>query len=472
MLQFYNTLSRKLESFKPLHNNSVGLYTCGPTVYNAPHIGNWRAFLWEDVLRRYLEYKGFHVVHIMNLTDVDDKTIKGSREKGVSLDEFTKPFKKTFFAESALLNIKPATHFTEATKHIPAMVSLIKKLLKNGFAYRAEDGSIYFAIKKFKAYGKLSKFKLKKLKSGARVSQDEYEKQTASDFALWKAWSLEDGNAFWETELGKGRPGWHIECSAMSMQYLGETFDIHTGGIDNLFPHHENEIAQSEAATGKPFVKYWLHGGHLLVNGQKMSKSLGNFFRLPDLRQFEPKTIRFALIANHYRKPADFSLSEAEKAGQRLEKINDCIQRLLEFALRSVDIRAAPDPQADKAALDSIKIFESGMDADLNVPKALLGLNNLVKRSNAWLESGKMNVNRARILLEAFKKIDSVLGIISFEPKKMEKLGSEIESLIQKREELRKQKKWVEADAIRKQLSEKGIELMDTPQGVKWKKTG
>ncbi len=466
MLRFYNTLSRKLESFKPLHNNSVGLYTCGPTVYNVPHIGNWRAFLFDDLLRRYLEFKGFKVTHIMNLTDVDDKTIRGSQEKGIPLDEFTAPFKKAFFEESKILSILPATRYTEATQHIPQMVSLIKKLLKNGFAYKAEDNSIYFAIKKFKKYGRLSKFKLKKLKAGARVSQDEYEKQTASDFALWKAWSPEDGSVFWENELGKGRPGWHIECSAMSMQYLGETFDIHTGGIDNMFPHHENEIAQSEAATEKPFVKYWMHNRHLLVNGQKMSKSLGNFYRLEDLKQFEPKTIRFALIFGHYRKQLDFRLEEAQKLDKTRKKLNETIQRLLGNSSSN-----SLNPKAKKIAELFLKKFENAMDSDLNTPKAFAALFDFSKKTNQLLDTGKTGKKDSELLLNAFKKADSVFGILDFEQKKEEKLPSDLMNLIQKREELRKQKKWVEADFIRKQLAEKGIELMDTPQGVKWKKT-
>ncbi len=465
MLKLYNTLSRKLETFKPLHNNSVGLYTCGPTVYNVPHIGNWRAFLWEDVLRRYLEFKGYRVTHIMNLTDVDDKTIRGSQEKAVSLEEFTKPFKKAFFEESKILNIKPATQYTEATRHIPAMVSLVKKLLKNGFAYKAEDGSIYFAIKKFKKYGKLSKFKIKKLKAGARISQDEYEKQTASDFALWKAWTPEDGNVFWETELGKGRPGWHLECSAMSMQYLGETFDIHTGGIDNMFPHHENEIAQSEAATGKPFVKYWLHNKHLLVNGQKMAKSLNNFYRLSDLKQFEPKTIRFALIFGHYRKQLDFRMEEAEKLGKTRKKLNETIQRLLENKIEQKE-----NPKTKKIAESFLKKFENAMDSDLNTPKAFAALFDFSKKTNQLLDNGKTGKSDAELLLNAFKKADSVFGILDFEQKKEEKLSSDLMNLIQQREQFRQQKKWVEADQIRLQLKEKGIELMDTPQGVKWKK--
>ncbi|MDO8625109.1 MAG: cysteine--tRNA ligase [Candidatus Diapherotrites archaeon] len=472
MLKFYNTLSRKLEAFKPISDNRVGIYTCGPTVYNAPHIGNYRAFLWEDVLVRYLRYRGYTVNHVMNLTDVDDKTIRGSRTEGIPLNDFTAKYKKIFFDDLKKINVVPADVYPAATEHIPEMVAIIKALLKKGLAYKAPDGSVYFSIKDFPSYGKLSKFKIKKLKEGARVAQDEYEKEEAKDFALWKAWDESDGDVYWQTELGKGRPGWHIECSAMSSKYLGPSFDIHTGGIDNMFPHHENEIAQSEGATGKPFVKYWLHARHLLVNGEKMSKSKGNFLMLSDLERFNPLAIRLVLISNHYRKSANFTFSEVEKAQERIAKINETIQRLLGVIHQSwLDIPIAI-PQVPSLASKAILKFEAGMDDDLNVPKALLGLNELVKRSNAILDQQKMGPPDAESLLKAFKKIDSVLGVFSFEPKAQESLALDpkIEALINKRDELRAQKKWKESDLLRDELLEKGIELFDTPQGTRWKK--
>lgn len=473
MLKVYNTLSRKLERFKPVQDNRVGLYTCGPTVYNTPHIGNWRTFVWEDLLKRYLTFKKFQVTHVMNLTDVDDKTIKGSQEAKKTLDEFTKPYKKIFFEDAARLRIEPADHYPEATKHIPEMVHLIKQLLDKKIAYRTEDNSIYFDITKFKQYGKLSKLKLKKLKVGARVSQDEYEKKTASDFALWKAWTPEDGNVYWETALGKGRPGWHIECSAMSTKYLGQPFDIHTGGIDNLFPHHENEIAQTEGATGKPFVKYWLHAKHLLVNGQKMSKSLGNFYRLEDLTEFDPATIRFALLLAHYRKQLDFRIDELKKLDTTRTKYNETIQRLLEIKkTKNQKASTKTSSKAQKTAVEFLSKFEQALDNDLNTPKAFAALAEYSKKTNQLIDAQNPGHADVQLLLNAFQKADSVLAILDFEPKKQEKLSGEIQELIAEREELRKQKKFSEADAIRDQLKTQGIELLDTPQGVKWKKSG
>jgi len=284
-LEIYNTLSKKKEIFKPIHGNKVGLYTCGPTVYNYPHIGNYRAYIFADILKRYLKYSGYEVKHVMNLTDVDDKTIRDSQKENKSLKEFTEFYTKSFFNDCEMLNIVSADIYTKATDYINEMVKIIDNLLEKGYAYKTEDGSVYFDIHKDKEYGKLSHFKLSDLKENAegRLKKDNYEKENAGDFVLWKAWSETDGEVFWQTQLGKGRPGWHIECSAMSMSNLGESFDLHTGGVDNIFPHHENEIAQSECVTGKPFVKYFMHNEHLLINNDKMSKSFGTFYILKDL---------------------------------------------------------------------------------------------------------------------------------------------------------------------------------------------
>src|SRR3989338_8353872 len=307
-LKLYNTLTRKKEVFKPIKDKIVNLYTCGPTIYDYAHIGNFRAYICSDILKRYLKYKGFKVKHIMNITDVDDKTIKGANQQKISLKDYTKKYEKIFFEDIEALNIDKADVFPKATEHIKEMIDLVKKLLKNGIAYKSEDGSIYYDISKFKDYGKLSHTKIKELKEGARVNQDSYEKESANDFALWKAYHEEDGNIFWQTEIGKGRPGWHIECSAMSMKYLGSHFDIHAGGVDLVFPHHENEIAQSEAFTGKKFVNYWFHNEHLLVDGRKMSKSLGNYYTLRDLltKNYNPKAIRYLLLSTHYRQQLNF----------------------------------------------------------------------------------------------------------------------------------------------------------------------
>ncbi|MFA5126282.1 MAG: cysteine--tRNA ligase, partial [archaeon] len=320
VLKFFNSFGNELQEFNPINPGFVGLYTCGPTIYNFIHIGNFKCYSWEDLLKRYLIFKGFKVKQVMNFTDVDDKTIKASIQNKMALSEYTDVYKKAFQADSKLLNLLPAEIYCPATEHIPEMVSLVKKLLDKGVAYRGEDGCIYFSIKKFPAYGKLAGINVKKLKAGARIKQDEYEKEGVGDFALWKAWDENDGPVFWETELGKGRPGWHIECSAMSMKYLGEHFDIHTGGVDNKFPHHENEIAQSEAATGKKFVNYWMHTAHLMVEGKKMSKSLGNFFTLRDLldKGFKPMAIRYVFLNTHYRQPLNFTFESVKDAQKTL----------------------------------------------------------------------------------------------------------------------------------------------------------
>ena len=327
---FFNTLTRRKEVFKQINSKEVGMYTCGPTVYDYAHIGNFRAFIFEDLLKRWLKYRGFIVRHVMNLTDVDDKTIKGSKTKGIDLGQYTEFYAKAFFEDVATLNIEPADHYPRATEHIPEMEALIQTLLVKCYAYKGEDKSIYFAINKFLDYGKLSKIQLQQLKTGARVKTDEYAKEEAQDFALWKAYTPEDGDVYWETSLGKGRPGWHIECSAMSMKYLGETFDIHCGGIDNMFPHHENEIAQSEAATGKPFVHYWLHNEHLQVDGKRMAKSLGNYYTLRDLqtKNCDPKAIRFLLLSTHYRQQFNFTFEGLEASKGAIERLINLMHRL------------------------------------------------------------------------------------------------------------------------------------------------
>ena len=323
MLKLYNTLSRRKEIFKPIKNNKVGMYTCGPTVYYYPHIGNYRAYIVADILKRYLKYKGFKIDHVMNITDVDDKTIRDSQKQNLSLKEFTSKYEKAFLEDLNTLNIQKPDRLARATEHIKEMENLIKKLIDKGFAYKGKDNSIYYSISKFKDYGKLSKIKIKELKAGARVKQDEYEKKQVSDFALWKAWDKEDGNVFWETEFGKGRPGWHIECSAMSSKYLGDQFDIHTGGIDLIFPHHENEIAQSEGASGKkPFVKYWIHNEWLLIEGKKMSKSFGNFYTLRDIlnKGYSPMSIRYVLLSTHYRQQMNFTFKKLDAAKNSLQR--------------------------------------------------------------------------------------------------------------------------------------------------------
>src|SRR3989344_3228869 len=332
-LKLYNTLTRKKEIVKPIKDKIVKLYTCGPTVWDYAHIGNFRAYVCVDILKRYLKYKGFKVKHVMNITDVDDKTIKGANREGISLKDYTRKYEKLFFEDIEALNIDKADVYPRATEHIKEMVEIIKKLLKNKVAYKSDDGSVYYDISKFKDYGKLSHTKISSLKEGARVKQDSYEKEEARDFALWKAYSPEDGNVFWETEISKGRSGWHIECSAMSMKHLGNHFDIHAGGIDLVFPHHENEIAQSEASTKKKFANYWFHNEHLLVNGQKMSKSLGNFFTLRDLLQkgFNPKAIRYLLLSANYRMQLNFTEEAVKSAENAVQRLSDFMIKLKEI---------------------------------------------------------------------------------------------------------------------------------------------
>ena len=329
-IRLFNTLTRKKETFIPIDEGEVRMYTCGPTVYDYAHIGNFRAFLFEDLLKRWLEYRGFKVTHVMNITDVDDKTIRGSQKQQIPLRQYTEYYTKAFFEDVAVLSIEPADYYPRATEHIPEMVALINRLMEKGYAYKGEDSSIYYAINKFKNYGKLSKIKVRELKAGARVKVDEYAKEEAMDFALWKAWTKEDGDVFWETELGKGRSGWHIECSAMSMKYLGETFDIHCGGVDNMFPHHENEIAQSEAATGKKFVNYWLHNEHLLVEGKRMAKRYGNFYTLRDLLKmgYDPKAIRYLLLSTQYRQQFNFTFEGLDAAKGAIERLRNLMRRL------------------------------------------------------------------------------------------------------------------------------------------------
>lgn len=465
MLQFYNSLSRKKESFKPLKDKEVGMYTCGPTVYDYAHIGNYRAYIFEDLLRRYLEYKGFKVIQVMNLTDVDDKTIKGSREKGISLNEFTEGYKKSFFEDIKTLNIEKAEHYPEATKHIPEMVGLIKKLLEKGFAYKAEDGSIYYKVSAFKGYGRLSHLKLKELKEGARVKQDEYEKEEARDFALWKAWNEEDGEVFWENELGKGRPGWHIECSAMSMKYLGESFDIHTGGIDNIFPHHENEIAQSEASTGKKFVNYWMHCSHLIVEGKKMSKSLGNFFTLRDLLEkgCSPKAIRYVLLSTNYRNELNFTEEGLKAAENIVEKFREFLGKLKEEKKEGKE-----GSEVKKLIEKTKKEFEKQLDDDLNISSAFSSIFNFMREVNKLIGEERLTKNDSQAVLSAMNEFDRVLGLLEFEKEKP--LSKEEKELIEKREDHRKKKEFDKADEVREKLKSMGIQLDDTKDGFKWKR--
>jgi len=462
--RLFNTLTRQKEPFTPIEEGRVRMYTCGPTVYDFAHIGNFRAFLFEDLLRRWLEYRGFEVTQVMNVTDVDDKTIRGSQKQQTPLRQYTEYYLKAFFEDVTVLNIEPAAHYPRATEHIPEMVTLIKKLIQKGYAYKGEDGSTYYAINKFKDYGKLSGIKIQELKAGARVKVDEYAKEEAQDFALWKAWTQEDGDVFWETELGKGRPGWHIECSAMSMKYLGQTFDIHCGGVDNMFPHHENEIAQSEAATGKKFVNYWLHNEHLLVEGRRMAKRFGNFYTLRDLLKmgYDPKAIRYLLLSTQYRQQFNFTFEGLDAAKGAIERLRNLMRRLQ-------DADGKSSGQKSTQLINKVQAsFGEAMDDDLNISIALAALFDFVRDINNLLDTNALSRAEAKKVYALMVGFDKVLGVIG-EVKIEEKLPKEAEELIKKREEARKAKDWKTADAIRQKLKAMGITIEDTPQGVRWR---
>jgi cysteinyl-tRNA synthetase len=463
-IRFFNSLTREKERFVPVEKGKVRMYTCGLTVYDFGHIGNFRAFVFEDLLRRWLEYRGFMVTQVMNLTDVDDRTIKASRKNGVPLGEYTEPYIKAFFEDAATLNIEKAEYYPKATEHVPEMLALITKLIEKGYAYRGEDGSIYYDISKFKDYGKLANIKVENLKPGARVKVDEYAKEEAQDFALWKAWSEEDGDVSWDAPFGKGRPGWHIECSAMSMKYLGETLDIHCGGVDNLFPHHENEIAQSEAATDKKFVNYWLHCEHLLVEGRKMAKRLGNYYTVRDLttKGYDPKAIRYLLLATHYRQQVNFTFEGLEAARNTLDRLTNFVHRLL-------DAEGKGSGEQIKLLIGRVQMgFGEAMDDDLSISVALAALFDFVRDVNNLLDGNMLSKEEAQGVYSLMLNFDKVLGVIG-EIKKEEKLSREAEELILKREEARKTKDWKTADEIRQQLKAMGISIEDTPQGVKWR---
>lgn len=461
MLKLYNTLTRKKEIFKPIKEGFVGIYSCGPTVYDFAHIGNFRAYIVSDLLKRYLIYKGFKVKHVMNLTDVDDKTIKRSQEEKISLRELTERYIKAFFEDMKTLNILLADIFPRATEHINEMVSLIKKLLEKGYAYKSGDG-IYYNIKKFKDYGKLSHLKLSKLKAGARIKADLYEKTQAQDFALWKFWDAQDGDVFWQTEIGKGRPGWHIECSAMSMKYLGEHFDIHTGGEDLIFPHHENEIAQSEAATGKKFVNFWIHNRWLLVEGKKMSKSLGNFYTLRDLLEkgYDARAIRYLLVATHYRQPLNFTFNGLEAAKAAIERIDD-------FVFKLKDYKGEGSKDVSKLIKKVKDDFEKALDDDLDIAKALSSLFSFIREINKLIDKKDLNSKEAKEIYSLMLKFDSVLGL---QLGKEKEIPQEILKLVQEREKARAKKNFKLADKIRDEIKEKGFSIEDTPEGPKVKK--
>jgi cysteinyl-tRNA synthetase len=472
MIRFHNTLGGKVEDFVPIEPGQVTLYTCGPTVYDYAHIGNWRAYVFEDLLKRFLKFSGFSVAHVMNITDVDDKTIKGANAKGVTLAEYTRPFIDAFHAERATLNILPADHYPRATEpeNIRAMVAIIKSLLGKGYAYR-KDGSIYFAIDKFPSYGRLSKINLEDLRPGSRGDADEYEKESVHDFALWKA--PKEGEPVWETEIGPGRPGWHIECSAMSSRYFGPTFDIHCGGVDNIFPHHENEIAQSEASNGVKFVNTWLHCHHLVVNGEKMSKSKGNYYRLADVlaKGYDAGEIRFLLLATHYRKMLNFTDEALEQARTSRNRVRNFL-----FELKHIERDRPADAGVTEAIATARAAFIAGVEDDLNISEALAALFELVKGINILVARGELGREDARRVLDFVEELDDkVLACLTGEVRAegdADDIEKWIREKIEARQKARADKNFKLADEFRRELLVAGIVLEDTKDGVRWKRSG
>jgi cysteinyl-tRNA synthetase len=466
---FFNTLGRSPQPLEPLIPGEIRLYTCGPTVYGHAHIGNLRAFLFEDILRRALRYLGYRVTQVMNITDVDDKVIKGAREAGVSLDEFTQPFIDSFFRDLDTLHVERAEEYPRATRHIPEMIDLIQRLIENGYAYES-DGSVFFRIAADDDYGRLSGVDLSQVRQGERVADDEYEKEDVRDFVLWKGAKPDEPS--WDSPWGPGRPGWHIECSAMGMRYLGETFDIHSGGVDNIFPHHENEIAQSESATGKEFVRHWLHADHLIVDGEKMSKSLGNQYTLPELiaRGSDPRAIRYLYLSVHYRKKLNFTFQSMADAEGALRRIDEMWFRL-GHAKESEETESPVEEPASR--LD--REFKAALADDLNTSAALGALFVFIKQVNVAIEEGRLasgDRQRVRVVLG---RIDRVLGVL--DPEGWERDGAagalsdqEIETLVVERTRAREERDFARADEIRQRLTEAGIAVEDTPDGARWKR--
>jgi cysteinyl-tRNA synthetase len=489
-LRLYNTLSGKIEEFHPLQNNEVRMYACGPTVYDYGHIGNFRTFVAVDILRRFFRQSGFEVRHVMNITDVDDKIIRNSAQEGLSVKDYTAKYEKAFLEDSSTLNIEPPV-LVRATQHIEEMALFVAELEKKGFAYRADDGSYYFRIAKFPGYGKLSKKDFAGMEDGARVDVDEYEKDNARDFALWKA--PKPGEAFWESPIGRGRPGWHIECSAMSMEELGETFDLHAGGEDLIFPHHENEIAQSEALTGKPFVHFWFHARFLLVEGEKMSKSAGNFFTLRDLalKGYKPSSIRLLLASVPYRHQLNFTFDGLKQMASNVDKLRN-------FQLR-LKTGQFPSGATDSAlAAETVVRMTSALEDDLNTAQAQAAIFDMVRKANAAIDSGQMRTDDVALLLAALDKFDQIFAVLRDDdaPKMktilewaktegrdkdvsqelLDAVGAqnlsdaEIEGKITAMESARRSRNFQASDAIRAELTSAGLLVEITKDGVRWRR--
>ncbi|MCL7976136.1 MAG: cysteine--tRNA ligase [marine benthic group bacterium] len=484
-LRFYNTLGRKVEAFESLEPGIVRMYTCGPTVYDRAHIGNFRAFVWEDLLRRYLEWKGWEVVQVMNITDVDDRTIRAAVNQGVPLEEITRPVEASFFEDWETLGLESVEHTPRATEHVESMIELVRRLEESEVAY-SREGSIYFAVDRFPGYGRLIDLDPGSLKAGTRVEGDEeYSKDDPRDFVLWKGGARESESnvAVWDSPWGPGRPGWHLECSAMAMEYLGESFDIHTGGVDNIFPHHVNEMAQSEAATGRPFARFWLHAAHLLVDGRKMSKSLGNFHTLASLQEsgYRPSSIRYLLLSGHHRQQLNFTLEGLEQAARSVGRLREFERRLeaSEGGFAS-EPPADADPVAPADAAGELddkwrSSFESALDDDLNVADALAATFELVREGNAMLDAAPDGEAAAiaRALRPAIASFDRVFGVLALRAREEGAASAElsewVEARLRARTEARARRQFDEADRIRDEILARGVAIEDTPDGPRWR---
>jgi cysteinyl-tRNA synthetase len=470
-LRFFNTYSRKIEEFEPRDpaDRTISIYTCGPTVYSRAHIGNFRAYIFEDLLQRHLELRRYKVHRVMNITDVDDKTIRGAREAKVPLTKFTEQFKEAFFQDAETLRIKRANEFPAATEqhYIDRMIEMIGELIARGLAYQADDKSVYFRINKFPDYGKLAHFDLTQLQSTGRVKHDEYDKEHIGDFALWKAWDDEDGDVKWDSPWEPGRPGWHIECSAMATALLGDQIDIHCGGVDNIFPHHEAEIAQSEGVTGKKFVRYWLHCAHLLVDGQKMAKSLGNFYTVPDVlaKGYTGRELRYALLRVHYRVPLNFTWEGMKEARESLGRLDEWLARLREVAEKENVQR--PTPTNREQALNAqhpTQKFEDALDDDLNISAALGFLFESIRETNRAMDENKLDAASAKAWLNWWNRINTVLDL---EPETKIAVPEEVAQLAKERENARHEKNWKRSDELRDRISALGWDVRDTKDGQK-----
>ena len=463
-LRFHNTLTQRIEEFTPAHGNVVRMYTCGPTVWNFAHIGNLRTFTFVDILRRWLHARGYQLDHVMNITDVDDRIIQQALAAGKSLDEFTEVYTAAFLEDSAALRLERPEHLVRATRHIQEMAAAIQKLSEKSYTYQSE-GSIYFRIAKFPEYGKLSHADFSGIRAGARVDTDRYEKDNARDFALWKA--PKEGEPSWDTVIGRGRPGWHIECSVMAMKYLGETLDIHAGGVDLTFPHHENEIAQSEALTGKPFSRFWLHCEHLILSGEVMSKSLGNFLTLRDLlgQGFHPEAVRFMLASVPYRKKLNFTMDSMRSAEQAVERL-----RNFKLRLDTEKFSEGVNESLLESTRQALSRFDEALDDDLNTAEALAAAFELVREANSAMDAGEFHAANTQPANEFLARFDTVFDVLRPTGKETGIGDAEIEALIAERNQARQSKNFARSDEIRGQLHGLGVILEDTKEGTRWKR--